>query len=197
MKRLIIDTATKYLYIGLFDDVLVIDEIKRAGSNDHSANAMAYIEEILNNNKVDINEINEIIVGVGPGSYTGVRVGVVIAKTLAHEINAKLYKVSSLILKSSGISDLHASILDARRNNVFSIVVDNGEVVFDEKLRKHCEFRDEVAILFGDIEVSDDEHFEVSISDVLKYIEEVDDIIGLEPNYLKITEAEQNKSGQI
>ncbi len=197
MKRLVIDTATKYLYVGLFDDELLIEEIKRTGNNDHSAYCMAYIEELLNNNRVGIAEISEIIVGIGPGSYTGVRVGVVIAKTLANEINAKLYKVSSLILKSSNINDIHASFLDARRNNIFSIVVDENGVAFDEKLRLKCEFMDEVGILFGDIFISDDEHFDVSITNILKYAEEVSDIAGLEPNYLKITEAEQNKSGQI
>ncbi len=195
MKRLVIDTATKYLYIGLFDDETTISEIKRVGNNDHSANAMAYIEEILNSNKIDIKEVEEIIVGVGPGSYTGVRVGVVIAKTLAIEIGAKLFKISSLILKTSNLEEVHASTLDARRGNVFSLVVGEGEILFDEKLRKLCEFRDEVAILFGDVRIYDDEYFGVSINNVLKYIEEVDDIIGLEPNYLKITEAEQNRSG--
>ncbi len=197
MKRLVIDTATKYLYIGLFDDNSLIDEIKRIGNNDHSAKAMLYIEEILISNQVDIKEIEEIIVGVGPGSYTGVRVGVVIAKTLANELGAALYKISTLVLKSSAINEIHASLLDARRNNVFSVVVDDGEIAFDERLRLRCEFKDEIAILFGDIVISDDDHFDVSIDNVIKYVEKVDDIIGLEPNYLKITEAEQNKDGQI
>ncbi len=197
MKRLIIDTATKFLYIGLFEKESLIEEIKRTGNNDHSANAMACIEEVLNKNQVDIKDIEEIIVGVGPGSYTGVRVGVVIAKTIANELGIKLYKISTLILKASKIDATHASILDARRNNIFSVVVDNGEVVFDEKLRLKCEFKDEVAILFGDIEISDDDHFDVSISNVVKYMEIVEDIVGLEPNYLKITEAEQNKHGKI
>ncbi len=197
MKRLVIDTATKFLYIGLFDNEELLSEIKRTGNNDHSANAMAYVEEILTTNKVDIKNIEEIIVGIGPGSYTGVRVGVVIAKTLANEIGAKLYKISSLILKSSAIDGVLASVLDARRNNIFSIVVDNGEIVFDEKLRLRCEFKDEVAILFGDIPVLDDDYFDVSINNVLKYAVQVDDIVGLEPNYLKITEAEYNKNGKI
>ena len=120
-KTLVIDTATNYYYIALIDDDKVLEEEYSLGHNDHSKNLMPSIERILNKNNVKLNELENVLVGIGPGSYTGVRIGVVVAKMIGFLNNINVYTFSSLdLLASAKKENGHVlSLIDARRGNAF------------------------------------------------------------------------------
>lgn len=96
MYTLFISTYNYLITIGLLKDgkKLSIKEIESVKS--HSIYLIPTIESILNENNIDIKNINEIIVINGPGSFTGVRLGVTVAKTLAYTLNIKIKTISSL-----------------------------------------------------------------------------------------------------
>lgn len=96
MYTLFISTFDKIITIGLLKDGKVIGEDEKESSRNHSVYTMPMIENILKNNKISVNELNEIIVVNGPGSFTGVRIGVVIAKTLAYTLNIPIKTITSL-----------------------------------------------------------------------------------------------------
>ena len=66
---------------------------------------MPEIAEILTESKINKTEITDIVVAEGPGSYTGLRIGVTVAKTLAYALNTNLYGVSSLKALASTVKD--------------------------------------------------------------------------------------------
>lgn len=97
MYTLFISTFDKIITIGLLKDGNVIDMSVKESTQNHSVYTMPMIESILNNNKIDVKKLSEIIVVNGPGSFTGVRIGVTIAKTLAYTLNIPIKTITSLL----------------------------------------------------------------------------------------------------
>lgn len=193
LKRLVIDSATPHLYIALLSGETVIDDYFQKGNNDHSVSLMPTIEDMFRNNDVTINNIDEIIIGVGPGSYTGVRIGVVIAKMFAwtKDIPIKSVSTLALIASSSEKDGKILSMIDARRNNAFmgefklekGILSQLDEEVFGDKSLKN-----EVINKYNVIEFGKPNMKVILKSNIL---EEVEDVHLLAPNYLRQTEAER------
>ena len=124
MYSLIVDSSTKILYISLVKDNDVIIERYVEGKNDHAKNIVSTINEALVSNNISVNDLNKIVVGNGPGSYTGVRMAVTVAKMMSTFKNIDLYTVSTLKLMASGYSGLVVASIDARRGNAFAAVFD-------------------------------------------------------------------------
>lgn len=98
MFEVLLDSSSKYLSVGLAKDSKVIDRIFYEAWQRQSEMMTSELETILNRNNVDKKDIDAVVVGIGPGSYTGVRIAVTIGKTLAYVLNTKIYAVSSLSL---------------------------------------------------------------------------------------------------
>lgn len=125
MKILYIDTTTSYLYTGLVVDGKLIADIKEDFGKDLSSCALQKISELLQNNELVPNDIDKIMVVNGPGSFTGIRVGVTIAKTYAYSLNKKVITISSLeamALSSKTDSTFKIPMIDARRGYVYGAI---------------------------------------------------------------------------
>lgn len=96
MYTLFISTFDKIITIGLLKNGKVISELTKESSKNHSIHTMPMIDEILKINNLLPSYLNEIIVVNGPGSFTGVRIGVTIAKTLAYTLNIPIKTITSL-----------------------------------------------------------------------------------------------------
>lgn len=123
MKLLSIDTSNYPLGIALIEEGKVIGEYITNLKKNHSVRAMTAIEQLLKDCDTDPKELTKIVVANGPGSYTGVRIGVTLAKTLAWSLNIPLIPVSSLaVLAASGrnFNGYIAPIFDARRGQVYT-----------------------------------------------------------------------------
>ena len=93
----------------------------------HSTKLHSYVNEVLIDSKVKIKELSAIAVSKGPGSYTGLRIGVAAAKGLCFSLDIPLISVSTLLILSKQIkisSGLILPVLDARRNEVYSAIYD-------------------------------------------------------------------------
>lgn len=120
-----IETANAPLSVAVVKDGKVVAEVIQNIKLTHSAGAMPAIENILANAGIKTNELDAIAVSEGPGSYTGVRIGVTLAKTLAWTLQKPLVGVSSLkaLAANAALYDgLICPIFDARRNNVYTAV---------------------------------------------------------------------------
>ena len=98
MYQLLLDSSNKFLSVGLAKDGKVVDKIFYEAWQRQSEMMVTEIDNILKRNNVDKSELDGVVVGAGPGSYTGVRIGVTIAKTIAYALKIKLYAKSSLSL---------------------------------------------------------------------------------------------------
>ncbi len=118
-----IDTANTPLSIAIVKDGELLAEETSAMAVNHSLRAMPAIEELLTKAGLVPADIDAIAVSEGPGSYTGVRIGVTIAKTLAWTLGKPLIGVSSLkVIAANAVffNGLICPIVDARRNNIYS-----------------------------------------------------------------------------
>lgn len=117
-----IDTSNSPLAIALAkDDNILIEETMNLKIN-HSLTAMPAIEEMMAKAKITPAELTHIAVAEGPGSYTGVRIGLTIAKTLAWSLKIPLHMVSSLkVLAANGqfFEGIICPLMDARRGTAF------------------------------------------------------------------------------
>ena len=96
MKTLYIDSSRKNLVVAIADSNNIIFVSNTESYYRHSNFLMNEIIRALNSTKLDIKDINNIVVLNGPGSFTGVRVGVTIAKTLAWSLNKNIYSLTTL-----------------------------------------------------------------------------------------------------
>ncbi|WP_341202370.1 tRNA (adenosine(37)-N6)-threonylcarbamoyltransferase complex dimerization subunit type 1 TsaB [Planomicrobium okeanokoites] len=117
-----IDTSNSPLAIALAkEDAILIEETSNLKIN-HSLTAMPAVEDLMAKAKVSPAQLTHIAVAEGPGSYTGVRIGLTIAKTLAWSLKIPLHMVSSLkVLAANGQSfnGLICPLMDARRGTAF------------------------------------------------------------------------------
>jgi tRNA threonylcarbamoyladenosine biosynthesis protein TsaB len=89
MNVLVIDTAQQECSVGLYDEQK-LDLISWQWCNDTGSEVLERISQILSKHSLKLTDINYIIVNQGPGSYTGVRVGITVANTLAWSLNTKI-----------------------------------------------------------------------------------------------------------
>ncbi len=189
MYSLIIDSATKILYIALVCDKKVIYEEYMKGEHDHAKNIVFLVDEALKKASIEVDDLSKIVVGIGPGSYTGVRMGVTVAKMMASFKNIPLYKISTLKLIASGSKGITLSMIDARHETSFAAIIDvnKNSYVLDEALYENkilLESNYEYVVNEGEFKV--DPFYVISNSTL---VEEADLLV---PNYLRDTEAERN-----
>ncbi|MCY8094415.1 tRNA (adenosine(37)-N6)-threonylcarbamoyltransferase complex dimerization subunit type 1 TsaB [Bacillus haynesii] len=123
MTILAIDTSNLTLGVALIKDGKMIAEHISHLKKNHSVRAMPAIDELLKECGLEPNDLTQIAVAKGPGSYTGVRIGVTIAKTLAWSLNIPIKTVSSLeVLAANGrfFQGLICPLFDARRGQVYT-----------------------------------------------------------------------------
>ncbi len=188
MYNLILDSSTKVLYVAVTNDTEVLYEKYIEGKNDHAKNIVFTVDEALKKASIDSFKLDRVIVGYGPGSYTGVRMAVTVAKMMAVFAKVKLYTVSSLILMASGVKGVVKASIDARRGNAFAGVFDilNDKVLLEEGMYPYSKLDE-----FEGEKVTEDS-YKVDPFYVIKKAQLVDEPHLLVPNYLRDTEAERN-----
>jgi tRNA threonylcarbamoyladenosine biosynthesis protein TsaB len=126
-----IDTATAIGSVALAKDGVVLQTLANDKERDHAATLTVFIQEIFNTQKITPAQLDAIAVSGGPGSYTGLRVGVATAKGLCYAWNKPLIGISTLQMMAQGLraelqdkNALYCPLLDARRQEVYTAVYD-------------------------------------------------------------------------
>lgn len=213
MKVLGIDTSTKTTAIGLIEDGEVLCDYNLTGRVAHSESVTDMIHEIFKKFEFSLSDIDLIAVGLGPGSFTGLRIGITIAKVMAFALDKEIIGVSSLVANSMSDDGLVSTIVDARRGNVYASIIkneDEPEVLFEDEIFSFEKFKDElkkyhditIAGLDGDKFIAEISNGKLSKNKAMKgsniaRLGLIDykkngsmDAFNLVPNYLKISQAE-------
>lgn len=171
------------------------------------------IHEIFKKFEFTLEDIDLIAVGLGPGSFTGLRIGITIAKVMAFALDVDVIGVSSLLANSMSDYGLVSTIVDARRGNVYASIIkneDEPEVLFEDKILSFEKFKDElkkyreitIAGLDGDKFIGEIDNAKLSKNKAMRgsniaRLGLIDykkngsmDAFNLVPNYLKISQAE-------
>jgi tRNA threonylcarbamoyladenosine biosynthesis protein TsaB len=120
---LALDTSTAALTIAVGERGKLLGEASTQLSRNHSVKLMPLVESLLNNLDIRPEQLQGLVVGRGPGSYTGVRIAVTAAKALAYAMNLPLVGVSSLdgLARHGENSDaLVVPLIDARRRQAYT-----------------------------------------------------------------------------
>lgn len=216
-----IDTSNSPLTVALMKEENVLIEETTNLKINHSLTAMPAVEEMMKKAKISPADLTHIAAASGPGSYTGVRIGLTIAKTLAWSLKIPLHTVSSLkVLAANGryFDGLVCPIMDARRGTVFTGLYDGSDLstVIEDQHSDLNEFLVRVkeqkqSVLFTGIDVAiHEEAIREALGEAaffsgpqdrlprasnlifLAKEEESQDIHHAVPEYQRITEAEAN-----
>ena len=133
MKVLAFDTSSKALSLAILEDKQVLAETTINIKKNHSITLMPAIDFLMASLDWTPKDLDRIVVAEGPGSYTGLRIAVATAKTLAHTLNIELVGMSSLLaLVPYQQEGLFVPLMDARRNNVYAGFYENAKPVMPE-----------------------------------------------------------------
>ena len=206
MICLFIDTSSIDVSIAIIKANKIISSITKSIPNEHSIYTTQFIDDVLKESNLEPNDIDKIMVVNGPGSFTGVRIGVTIAKTMAYLLNKEVIPISSLKMLSLSINhDYCLSILNANHNNYYFGLYDkdNNEIIKEQFNTKEKVL--EIIKKYKTIIVSNNnitiDNIEISKQE-LEYINIVNYYLNKEsvnshllvPNYLKLPEALEKKS---
>lgn len=176
MITLGIDTANQTLAIGVIEDDTVLGQIQINKQKNHSVSLMPAIDQLFSALGLAPTAIDRIAVSDGPGSYTGLRIGVTTAKTLAYTLGKELVGISSLqaiAANCRNVNGLIVPLFDARRKNVYAgvyrrqngkleTVLEDVHISIEELLKQLSQF-DEPILFVG----TDTQKFTNEIKEVL------------------------------
>ena len=206
MRVLYIDTSSSYLYTAISEDNKLLFEIKKEFGHSLSAEALPEIVSMFTELNLSATDIDKIIVVNGPGSFTGIRIGITIAKVYAWSQNIPITTITSLeaMMLSSKEKKVRVPMIDARRKYVFSAIYDENNLpilkpqhIKIDELKQKLENIDDYIVITND-ELEDFENKEIYNPDIMKIInffkdKEAINPHAVNPDYLKLTEAEESK----
>ena len=157
-----IETATKNCSVALFKDGIVIAEKEYISDGySHAEQLTLFIQQVIDSAKITLKKIDAVALSMGPGSYTGLRIGTSTAKGLCYALDIPLIAISTLkamafAMAKNEKSAIYCPMIDARRMEVFSALYDvnNKQLrgvqadVVDENT--YVEFLANEIIFFGD-----------------------------------------------
>ena len=211
MKVLAFDTSSKALSLAILEDKQVLAETTINIKKNHSITLMPAIDFLMASLDWTPKDLDRIVVAEGPGSYTGLRIAVATAKTLAHTLNIELVGMSSLLaLVPYQQEGLFVPLMDARRNNVYAGFYENAKPVMSEA---HLPFERVIELINGASQVTFVGEVGPFVEQIQEYLprtnyketlpnavnlallawdKEADSLHDFVPNYLKRVEAEEN-----
>ncbi len=193
MYRILLDSSNKKLAVGVSKDDQLIDSIEYEAWQRQSETMIPEIDKILKRNHIQNEEIEAVVVSIGPGSYTGVRIALTIAKVMALSLSCKLYSVSSLQILRDGDKP-SICLINARSNRSYIGVYSGENIEVEDTIWKNDEVLEFVSshpsyAICGDTEYLNLESHESNILlEMLKLSlnkAPLQDILGLKPKYLK------------
>ena len=206
---LYIDTSSSYLYAAIVSDNEVKEEIKQEYGHELSKVALPEIVTMFESSNITPQDITKIIVVNGPGSFTGIRIGITIAKVYAWSLKVPITTVTSLeAMAASSEKDLvRVPIIDARRGFCYAAIFDeNDKAVLEptyityEKLEEKLKNISRYKIISNDqeklpIKAEVMESYDPNFIEIVKEFKNKNEINphAVNPNYLKLTEAEESR----
>lgn len=203
MISLVIDTCNSNLTVALIRDNNILSIYNERIFTDLSTKIFPVMQEVFIKANVKTKDIDTIFVANGPGSFTGIRIGVTVAKTYAWALNKKIIPFSSLeMMATTKVNeDYIVPVIDARRDYVYAGIYNEhlDNIIKDtyigiEDLKQGLQGKSYKIISYDEFEQLETVNPQLN---VLKIVEKHKNDSGsnphsLNPNYLKLTEAEMN-----
>lgn len=192
MLELLLDTSHAGLHIGLVKDNKLIDTVTYHQPRKQSEMTMPLLGDLFKKNNVKPLELDGVCITIGPGSFTGLRIAMTIAKVLCSMEDIKLYTINTLLAYVHPDKEKSISLMDARSKRAYFSIVDKGEYIIEPEIIELINFDYDLPI-FGDAHLVEKESEPFSIiENILAYKDKwnlVEDVDALVPFYLKENES--------
>ena len=192
MLTLCLDTSYLYLGVALIRDDRLIASYCEVCAKKQSESIFTAIDNVFSQAGVDRNDIDSVCLSEGPGSYTGVRIGMTVGKVLCSINNIDLYTISSLRLYASGQEDTMV-IMDARASRAYFGLYDKDKCLIPDQVLplEQIPVRDHRIVLDGTLVGKDNVPVDVPNAFLMTKSswKKVDNIHHLVPVYLKESDA--------
>lgn len=136
MITILLDSSNTNLSVGIARDNLLLEYVSYEAWQRQSEYMIPELDRLLSKYNVSRDEIKEVMVAKGPGSYTGVRIAITIAKTIATALDAKLYAVSSLRVQKA-CKNPSICLINARSGRSYIGVYEDDKVLLDDQIMKN------------------------------------------------------------
>ena len=199
-----IDTTSSYLYTGIVKDNSLLIEKKKDLGKDLSVYTTNVVSEMFDEVNIKPNNIDKIIVVNGPGSFTGIRIGVTLAKIFAWSLNIPITTITSLeaMAESIDTDKLIVPIINARHDCCYAAIYNNGDIILEgkymniESLKMYLMgLNKDYVFISNDSFPFETEKYNPDILKIIKKYQNKKEINPhmVNPTYLKLTEAEENR----
>ena len=188
MYKLFLDTCYKNLNIIILKDNDVLDYYSEECNKKQSEYLFTKLDELFKKNNIVKKDVGEVYITIGPGSYTGVRIALTLAKVLCSIKNIPLYVISSLKFYAGGNPNTLV-LMDARAERAYVGIYDNNKEILKDQVKylKDIDPKDYNVVLDG--QLINKEHKDIDIvsafKNTIKEFKKVDNVDTLVPVYLK------------
>jgi tRNA threonylcarbamoyl adenosine modification protein YeaZ len=208
MISLFVDTSYHDLVISLFSLKKEIYHISISNNNDLSTNLLKEVEKAFQECGISTTHVEKVFIVTGPGSFTGLRIGLAFAKTFAWSIDTGIIEISELELLASSKTDKKyiVPLMDARRDAVYGGMYDQNlnsvipdcymdRELFLEKVKEISSLDHVLFVSYDEFSTIDVEKPVIDVSKVVlkHYNDSLKNPHTVVPNYLKKTEAEEKR----
>lgn len=192
MISLCMDSAYKQLVLGLYKDQELLAGISLEAFKKQSETIFVELNRLLKETNLDYKDIDSVIITKGPGSYTGIRIAMTIAKVLCSQMHKELYTISTMQLYA-GIEKQANVILDARSQRAYVAHLEDGQIQGNTQILTLDEVKEFIetnpGIVLGDADLIGQDvqkvDFLKNFIELEPYFEKVENIHALVPDYLK------------
>lgn len=195
MITLAIDTSFHYLTLVLYKNEDILASIQKEAFKQQSESILVEIQNLFKQANLKPSDLNQIVLTDGPGSYTGLRIGMTVAKVLGALAGIQIYTLSSLHVLAGLEKDVHI-VLDAKAKRAYYAHFHEGVRLINERIILLEDLADiDVSTLkvFGDghliLKQTYYPNYTKNFMALKAYWEKIDNIHTLVPRYLKENEA--------
>lgn len=192
MLTLCIDTSYKYLSCALIKENEILSQVSSLCFKKQSEELFMVLKQIFDNAKINHNDIDSICISEGPGSYTGTRIAMTLAKTMGVTLPCDVYTISTLRLYASA-NPKTMVVMNARADRAYVGVYDNNNIVIDDYVAQISEIDSKDYDVVGDGSLIGKEDYYPNIAEAFLKTKpvwhKVDNINFLVPKYLKESES--------
>ena len=188
-----VDTSHQFLLLALLKDDRLVEGVQLDCFKHQSEYLIPEISKLLERHGLEASNIDSFVVAQGPGSYTGVRIGMTMAKVLGSLMNKDVYTLSTLQLYA-GLEDCYV-IMDARARRVYVGRYKDGKPLMEDTIYTNDRMKeiiDSGANVIGDLHLfgQEDRYGDLAqhFADLREFWQKVDNVDLLTPTYLKSSE---------
>ena len=193
MFSILLDSSNTSLTVGLAKDDVLLESISYEAWQTQSEHMIPELDKLLDKYNVERNQISDVVVAIGPGSYTGVRIAITIAKTIAAVLPVKVYTISSLRCQKYG-KNRSICVINARSGRSYFGVYEDDKVLVEDQILTNDKVQEYIAehkdfVVCGNASYLGIEGKQPDIAKELlalkKVVSPVDDPLAVKPVYMK------------